>query len=132
PGDHIVSCDDLYGGTYRLFEQIMSRYHIHAEYGAIGDTAGYERAMRPQTKLVWFATPTNPLIRLADINAIAQIAHAHHALLVVDTTFLSPYFQQPLALGADIVLHSTTKYINGHSDLIGGALILNDEAIYQQ
>ncbi len=132
PGDHIVSCDDLYGGTYRLFEQIMSRYHIHAEYVAIGDTAGYERAMRPQTKLVWLETPTNPLIRLADINAIAQIAHAHHALLVVDTTFLSPYFQQPLALGADIVLHSTTKYINGHSDLIGGALILNDEAIYQQ
>ncbi len=132
PGDHIVSCDDLYGGTYRLFERIVGRYNITSDYVEMGDTAGYERAMRPNTKMVWLETPTNPLLRLADIQAVAQIAHQHNALLVVDNTFATPYFQQPLELGADIVVHSTTKYINGHSDLIGGALILNDDALYEQ
>jgi cystathionine gamma-lyase len=132
PGDHIISCDDLYGGTYRLFERIVGRYNITTDYVQMGDTAGYEKAIRPNTKMIWLETPTNPLLRLADIRAVAQIAHQHNILLVVDNTFATPYFQQPLGLGADIVVHSTTKYINGHSDLIGGAVILNDEQIYEQ
>jgi len=132
PGDHIVSCDDLYGGTYRLFERIVGRYNITTDYVQMGDTAGYEKAIRPNTKMIWLETPTNPLLRLADIRAVAQIAHQHNILLVVDNTFATLYFQQPLELGADIVVHSTTKYINGHSDLIGGAVILNDEQIYEQ
>ncbi|MBV9614128.1 MAG: aminotransferase class I/II-fold pyridoxal phosphate-dependent enzyme, partial [Ktedonobacteraceae bacterium] len=130
PGDHIVSCDDLYGGTYRLFEQIVGRYNITTDYVQVGDTASYEKAIRPETRMIWLETPTNPLLRLADIQAVAQIAHRHNVLLVVDNTFATPYFQQTLALGADIVIHSTTKYINGHSDLIGGAVILNDDALY--
>ncbi len=132
PGDHIVSCDDLYGGSYRLFERVIGRYHIDTDYVTVGDTSAYKKAMRPNTKMVWLETPTNPLLRLADIKAVAEIAHEQNALLVVDNTFATPYFQQPLALGADIVLHSTTKYINGHSDVIGGAVIMNDEDIYQQ
>jgi cystathionine gamma-lyase len=132
PGDHIVSCDDLYGGTYRLFERIIGRYNITTDYVGVGNTEDYEKAIRPNTKMIWLETPTNPLLRLADIQAVAQIAHRHNALLVVDNTFATPYFQQPLQLGADIVVHSTTKYINGHSDLIGGAIILNDDALYEQ
>src|SRR6266567_1416965 len=108
-GEHMVSCDDLYGGSYRIFE----------------------RAIRPNTKMIWLETPTNPLLRLIDIQAVAEIAHRHNLLLVVDNTFASPYFQQPLKLGADIVVHSTTKYLNGHSDIIGGALVLNNEEVYQ-
>ncbi|MDQ2887739.1 MAG: cystathionine gamma-synthase [Chloroflexota bacterium] len=132
PGDSIVACDDLYGGTYRLFERIVGRYNIETEYVTVGDTPAYKKAMRPSTKMVWLETPTNPLLRLADIQAVADIAHEQGALLVVDNTFATPYFQQPLALGADIVLHSTTKYINGHSDLIGGVTITNNAAVYEQ
>jgi O-succinylhomoserine (thiol)-lyase len=130
-GDHIVSCDDLYGGTYRIFERIMGRYQVQASYVTASNTAEYEQAIRPNTKLIWLETPTNPLLRLADIRAIAEIAHRHNILLVVDNTFSSPYFQKPLDLGADIVLHSTTKYINGHSDVIGGALVTNDQKVYE-
>ncbi|MBV9691032.1 MAG: cystathionine gamma-synthase [Ktedonobacteraceae bacterium] len=130
-GDHVLSCDDLYGGTYRMFESIMRRYNVEASYVIAGTSADYERAIRPTTKLIWLETPTNPLLRLVDIRAIAEVAHRRHLLLVVDNTFSSPYFQQPLDLGADIVLHSTTKYINGHSDVIGGALVMNDEQLYQ-
>ena len=128
-GDHIISCDDLYGGTYRIFERIMSRYNVTTSYVPFG--GDYESAIRPTTKLIWVETPTNPLLRLVDIQAVAAIAHRHNLLLVVDNTFSSPYFQQPLTLGADIVVHSTTKYINGHSDVVGGAVIMNDEAVYQ-
>jgi O-succinylhomoserine (thiol)-lyase len=130
-GDHIVSCDDLYGGTYRIFERVMRRYHVDTTYVTAGNLAEYEQAIRPNTKLIWLETPTNPLLRLIDIQAVADIAHRHSLLVVVDNTFASPYFQQPLKLGADIVVHSTTKYINGHSDVIGGALVLNDEEVYQ-
>jgi len=130
-GDHIVSCDDLYGGSYRIFERVMRRYNVEASYVPVSDVAAYEKAIRPNTKLVWLETPTNPLLRLVDIAAVAAIAHRHKLLVVVDNTFASPYFQQPLKLGADIVVHSTTKYINGHSDVIGGALVLNDEATYE-
>lgn len=130
-GDHIVSCNDLYGGSYRIFERVMRRYNVDASYVPVGDVAAYEKAMRPNTKMVWLETPTNPLLRLVDIAAVAAIAHRHKLLVVVDNTFASPYFQQPLKLGADIVVHSTTKYINGHSDVIGGALVLNDETAYE-
>ena len=130
-GDHIVSCDDLYGGSYRIFERVMRRYHVDTTYVTASNLAEYEQAIRPNTKLIWLETPTNPLLRLIDIQAVADIAHRHNLLVAVDNTFASPYFQQPLKLGADIVVHSTTKYINGHSDVIGGALVLNDEEVYQ-
>jgi cystathionine gamma-lyase len=130
-GDHLVSCDDLYGGSYRIFERIMRRYHVETSYVSVGDIAEYEQAIRPNTRLIWLETPTNPLLRLVDIEAVAEIAHRHNLLLVVDNTFASPYLQQPLQLGADIVIHSTTKYINGHSDVIGGALVLNDANVYE-
>lgn len=130
-GDHIVSCDDLYGGSYRIFERVMSRYNVETSYVSAGNTAEYEQAIRPNTKMVWLETPTNPLLRLVDIAAVVEIAHRHNLLVVVDNTFASPYLQQPLNLGADIVIHSTTKYINGHSDVIGGAVVLNDANIYE-
>jgi len=130
-GDHIVSCDDLYGGSYRIFERVMRRYTVETSYVPADDLDAYEKAIRPNTKMVWLETPTNPLLRLVDIRAIAEIAHRHKLLVVVDNTFASPYFQQPLKLGADIVVHSTTKYINGHSDVVGGALVLNDEEAYE-
>ena len=130
-GDHIVSCDDLYGGSYRIFERVMRRYTVETSYVPADDPDAYEKAIRPNTKMVWLETPTNPLLRLVDIRAIAEIAHRHKLLVVVDNTFASPYFQQPLKLGADIVVHSTTKYINGHSDVVGGALVLNDEEAYE-
>ena len=130
-GEHMVSCDDLYGGSYRIFERVMRRYNVETTYVAAGNIEGYERAIRPNTKMIWLETPTNPLLRLIDIQAVAEIAHRHNLLLVVDNTFASPYFQQPLKLGADIVVHSTTKYLNGHSDIIGGALVLNNEEAYQ-
>ncbi len=130
-GDHLIACDDLYGGTYRLFERIMGRYNVQTSYVTAGNVADYERAIRPNTKLIWLETPTNPLLRLVDIQAVAEIAHRHNLLVVVDNTFSSPYFQQPLNLGADIVLHSTTKYINGHSDVVGGVLVTHNEEVYQ-
>src|SRR5579875_3709075 len=130
-GDHMVACDDLYGGSYRIFEKVMGRFNVQTTYVAASDVEGYARAIRPNTKLIWLETPTNPLLRLADIRAVAEIAHRHNLLLVVDNTFSSPYFQQPLKLGADIVLHSTTKYINGHSDVIGGAVVTSNRTVYE-
>src|SRR2546429_4768831 len=109
----------------------MRRYNVETSYVPASSVADYEQAIRPNTKLIWLETPTNPLLRLVDIQAIAEIAHRRNLLVVVDNTFASPYFQQPLKLGADIVVHSTTKYINGHSDVIGGALVLNDEEAYE-
>jgi cystathionine beta-lyase/cystathionine gamma-synthase len=131
-GDHIVSCDDLYGGTYRIFERVLRRYTVVTSYVPTGDGLdAYEQAIQRNTKLIWLETPTNPLLGILDIRAIAEMAHSHSLLVVVDNTFASPYFQQPLKLGADIVVHSTTKYINGHSDVIGGAIVLNDEEAYE-
>src|SRR5438094_295624 len=112
-GDHLVACDDLYGGSYRIFERVMRRYNVETSYVPAGNVAAYEQAIRPNTKLIWLESPTNPLLRLIDIQAVAEIAHRHNILVVVDNTFASPYFQQPPKLGADIVVHSTTKYING-------------------
>lgn len=131
-GDHLLACDDLYGGTYRLFERVLKRYKVEASYlAASASIREYEQAIRPNTRLLWLETPTNPLLSLVDIRALAEMAHAHNLLVVVDNTFASPYFQQPLHLGADIVVHSTTKYINGHSDVIGGALVVNDAELHE-
>ncbi len=131
-GDHLLSCDDLYGGTYRLFERVFKRYNVEASYvSASARVEAYEQAIRPNTRMLWLETPTNPLLNLVDIRALAALAHQRNLIVVVDNTFASPYFQQPLQLGADIVVHSTTKYINGHSDVIGGAIALNDAELYE-
>lgn len=130
-GDHVVACDDLYGGTYRLFERVLRKAGLTFDYVPARDTAAYEAAIRPETKLIWVETPTNPLLTLVDLQGVGAIARRHGLTLVVDNTFASPYLQQPLNAGAHIVLHSTTKYINGHSDVVGGAVLTSDEQIYQ-
>jgi cystathionine gamma-synthase len=128
PGDHVVIPDDAYGGTYRLFAQVMQRWGVEWTAVPIGDVDAVRAAMRPTTTVLWVETPTNPLLGIADIEALARVAHEGGALLVVDNTFASPYLQQPLRLGADVVVHSTTKYLGGHSDVVGGALVArNDE-----
>jgi cystathionine gamma-lyase len=128
-GDHVVACDDMYGGSYRLFEQVFARHGIAFSYADLTDPERLAGAMRENTRLVWIETPSNPLLKLVDIGAAARIAHDRGALLAVDNTFASPLFQRPIALGADVVLHSTTKYINGHSDLIGGVVVTDDGAL---
>ena len=130
-GDHALVTDDLYGGTYRLFTRVLERYGLSFTYVDMSDLEAVRWAIRPNTKLFWIETPTNPLLKLIDIKAIVALrdAHAASAVVAVDNTFASPYFQQPLALGADVVVHSTTKYIGGHSDVVGGVAITNDSAI---
>jgi cystathionine gamma-synthase len=126
PGDHVVIPDDAYGGTFRLIDKVFTQWGIEYSVAPISDPDVVRDALRPNTKLVWLETPTNPLLTIGDIAALADIAHRGGAKLVVDNTFASPYLQQPLLLGADIVLHSTTKYLGGHSDVVGGALITDD------
>jgi len=128
-GDHVVAGDDIYGGTYRLFEQVLRNYGLQFTYVNPENPDNVEKAIRKNTRLVWIETPTNPLMRIADIRRISNISKKAHALLVVDNTFMSPYLQNPLEHGADIVVHSTTKYLGGHSDLIGGATITKDEDV---
>lgn len=129
PGDHVVFPNDAYGGTFRLFDKVQQRWGV--EYTPVGhDVEAVRAAIRPgSTRLVWVETPTNPLLGIADIEALAGVAHEAGALLVVDNTFASPYLQQPLTLGADVVVHSTTKYVGGHSDVVGGALVVRDHGI---
>ncbi|MGI5167307.1 cystathionine gamma-synthase [Spirillospora sp. CA-253888] len=126
PGDHVIIPNDAYGGTYRLFAKVAEPWGVTFDPVPLGDPAAVRAAVRPETKLIWVETPTNPLLGVADIAALAGIAHEAGALLAVDNTFASPYLQRPLALGADVVVHSTTKYIGGHSDVVGGALIVAD------
>ncbi|MEU8197993.1 cystathionine gamma-synthase [Microbispora amethystogenes] len=123
PGDHVVIPNDAYGGTYRLFARVLEEWGVTFDPVPLGDVDAVRAAMRPQTKAIWVETPTNPLLNVADIAALADVAHDAGALLVVDNTFASPYLQQPLGLGADVVVHSTTKYVGGHSDVVGGALV---------
>lgn len=130
PGDHLVIPDDAYGGTFRLIDKVFTQWGIEYTPAAVNDVEAVRAAIRPNTKLIWIETPTNPLLNIGDIEALAGVAHASRAKLVVDNTFASPYLQQPLTLGADVVLHSTTKYIGGHSDVVGGALITNDEELH--
>ena len=127
PGDHVVIPDDAYGGTFRLFDKVAQPWGLEHSPVPISDVDAVRDAIRPgRTKLVWVETPTNPLLNIADIETLAGIAHAAGALLVVDNTFASPYLQQPLTLGADVIVHSTTKYCGGHSDVVGGALVVRD------
>lgn len=126
-GDHIVTGDDLYGGSWRLFERVRRRtMGLDFAYVDLSDIAAVEAAITPKTKMLWVETPTNPLMKLADIAALSKVAKAHGLLLVVDNTFATPFCQQPLSLGADLVMHSATKYLNGHSDIIGGVLVTAD------
>ncbi|MCF7838387.1 MAG: aminotransferase class I/II-fold pyridoxal phosphate-dependent enzyme [Candidatus Marinimicrobia bacterium] len=126
PGDHVLAGDDLYGGTYRLLEQVMRPWGLQVDYVPVGETAAFAAAWRPATRLLWVESPTNPLLRLADIEALARLARARGARLAVDNTFASPWLQRPLERGAHLVVHSTTKYIGGHSDLVGGAVVTSE------
>ena len=128
-GEHVVAGDDLYAGSFRLFDRVFAQHGLRFSYADLSQPRALAAAMRPETRLVWIETPTNPLLKLVDIEAAAAVAHAGDAWLAVDNTLMSPYFQRPLELGADLVAHSTTKYINGHSELIGGALITNDDEL---
>lgn len=132
PGDHILSGNDVYGGTFRLFDKVLAHYGLEFSFVNTADPAEVQAAMQDNTRLVWLETPTNPLLKLTDIAAVAKIAKAGNAWLGVDNTFASPALQRPLELGADFVVHSTTKYIGGHSDVVGGAIVLNDPAVYEQ
>jgi cystathionine gamma-lyase len=126
-GSHVIATDDVYGGTYRLFERVRRRSAgLDASWVDMADPAAFEAAIRPETKMVWIETPTNPLLKLVDIAQIAAIARRHGLLVVVDNTFCSPVIQRPLELGADIVVHSATKYLNGHSDIVGGIAVVGD------
>jgi cystathionine gamma-synthase len=129
PGDHAIIPGDAYGGTYRLFAKVAEPWGLEFDPVPLGDIDAVRAAVRPETKVIWVETPTNPLLGIADIAALASLAHSSGALLVVDNTFASPYLQRPLALGADAVVHSTTKYIGGHSDVVGGALIAADAGL---
>jgi cystathionine gamma-lyase len=123
PGDEVVASADLYGGTYRLLERVFKPWGLTARYTDDSSPAGFAALMTPATKMIWIETPTNPLLQILDIAALAKLAHERGAILAVDNTFASPALQQPLALGADLVIHSTTKYLGGHSDVVGGAVI---------
>jgi len=132
PGDHVLVGNDVYGGTYRLFKRVWQDYGLQFTFVDMADLAAVEAAFQPQTRLVWLESPTNPLLRLADISAIAKLARDRSILLAVDNTFATPYAQRPLALGADIVVHSTTKYLSGHSDVIGGIAVVKDDELHSR
>jgi cystathionine beta-lyase/cystathionine gamma-synthase len=123
PGDELVASADLYGGTFRILEKVFRPWGLNAKYTDDPSLEGFQKLITPKTKMIWIETPTNPLLQILDISALAQLAHQNGAWLAVDNTFASPYLQQPLKLGADLVIHSTTKYLGGHSDVIGGAVI---------
>ena len=130
PGDHVVIPDDAYGGTYRLFAKVLENWGLDWTAVPLSDQEAVRAAFRPgHTRMIWVETPTNPLLSIADVPALAALAHEYDAMLVVDNTFASPYLQQPLGLGADVVVHSTTKYLGGHSDVVGGALIAADDGL---
>ena len=132
PGDHTVAVDDLYGGTYRLFRRVLEPMGLVFSFVDGSDLTAVEKSLTDRTRMVWVESPTNPLLKLVDIEAVSKLAHARQALLVVDNTFMSPYFQRPLSLGADIVVHSSTKYLGGHSDVIGGTLVVNRDDLFER
>jgi cystathionine gamma-synthase len=131
PGDQILAGNDTYGGTYRIFERILRPWGVDTRYVDAADASRLAEAITPATRLIWIESPTNPLLKLADIAALAELANRRKLLLAVDNTFASPYLQQPLNFGAHIVVHSTTKYLGGHSDVVGGAFITSDQAVYE-
>ncbi|MFD8321347.1 cystathionine gamma-synthase [Kitasatospora purpeofusca] len=132
PGDHIVIPNDAYGGTFRLFAKVLTRWGVEFSVANTQDLSTVREALRPNTRAVWVETPSNPLLGITDLAALADIAHGAGALLVVDNTFASPYLQQPIALGADVVVHSTTKYMGGHSDVVGGALVIAEAGLAEE
>ena len=131
-GDNVIGFDDLYGGTRRLLSNVFVNFNISISYVDATIPENIEKAIRSETRLIWIESPSNPLLKITDIRAIAGIAKKHGLILVVDNTFLSPYFQKPLELGADVVVYSTTKYIGGHSDSLGGSIVLNNEQLYEK
>jgi cystathionine beta-lyase/cystathionine gamma-synthase len=132
PGDHVVYMEDVYGGTFRLFDKVLKRYGMTFTAVDAGDMDAVDRSITPATRLVWLESPTNPLMRIVDIDAVSEVAHSHGAMVCVDNTFATPYLQQPLHLGADFVVHSSTKYIGGHSDVVGGAIMTNNDELEQK
>jgi len=132
PGDHVVAGDDLYGGTYRLFSRVLARYGLEFSYVDTTDPERVAGAMRPNTRMLWIETPTNPLLKIVDIAAVAEVAHRQEVIVVADNTFATPYLQRPLALGADVVVHSATKYLGGHSDLVMGALVTSRDDLHER
>ena len=133
PGDHVVAGDDLYGGTYRLFDKVLPRTGgLEFTYADTTDPGAVEKALGPETKLLWIETPTNPMLTLSDVAKLSEMARERRAVVAVDNTFASPFFQNPLSLGADIVVHSTTKYMGGHSDVVGGAVVTSNQDFYQE
>ena len=132
PGDHVIVPEDMYGGTYRIIKEFLEPFNIKFSFTDFTDLKSISDAFTSSTKMVWIETPTNPTLKIFDIEEISKLSHKKNALVVVDNTFASPYFQKPLLCRADIVVHSTTKYINGHSDIIGGAVVLNNEALYKK
>lgn len=131
-GDHIISCNDLYGGTYRIFTKVFGKFGLDFSFVDMTNISNIENAITPKTKLIWIETPTNPMLNIVDIASVCVLAKQHNILVCVDNTFASPYLQTPLDLGADIVVHSATKYLGGHSDVIHGAVIVKDKAIADQ
>jgi cystathionine gamma-lyase len=129
-GDHVVTSDDVYGGTFRIFDKVFRRHGVAFDAVDMTDPSNVARALRPETKLVWIESPTNPMLKLADLAAIARLARERGARTVVDNTFATPFFQRPLSLGIDLVVHSTTKYLNGHSDVVGGAVVTDDADLH--
>lgn len=129
-GDHILVGDDVYGGTYRLFQRVFANFGLEFSFVDMTDLAATRASFRPSTRLIWIETPTNPLLKVLDIAALSGLSHERHVLIGVDNTFASPYLQRPLELGADIVMHSTTKYLGGHSDVVGGALVTSNQELY--
>ncbi len=132
PGDHVILGNDVYGGTYRLLTKVLAPWGIETTTVELADVEALGAAIRPQTKIVWLETPSNPLLKIVDIARIAETAHSAGAIVVVDNTFASPALQQPLSLGADLVVHSTTKYLGGHSDVLGGAVVFGDDRFFEQ
>ncbi|OZM73610.1 cystathionine gamma-synthase [Amycolatopsis antarctica] len=132
PGDHLVLGDDAYGGTFRLIDKVLTEWGVTYDVARLSDVDAVRAAVRPETKAIWCETPTNPLLGIADIAVLAQVAHTSGAKLIVDNTFATPYLQTPLDLGADVVLHSTTKYLGGHSDVVGGAVVTNSDELREK
>lgn len=131
-GDHVIAGDDVYGGTFRIFKYVREKQGITSDFIDLTNLDLLEKSITPKTKWIWLETPTNPLLKLVDIQAVVKIARAKGVKVAVDNTFATPYFQKPLALGADLVMHSVTKYLNGHSDVVMGSIVLNDQELYQQ
>jgi len=131
-GDHVICCDDAYSGTYRIFEKVFKRYNLEFDFIDLTDQHLLKKHIKDNTKIIWLESPSNPLLKLTDIESVANIAKAEKILTVIDNTFATPFFQKPLNLGVDIVVHSTTKYLNGHSDVVGGAVVTKDKGLYDK